>query len=59
MRRNWLKDGNDITYVHYPELSHAFVQMTADSKRCLEATQEVASLLGKGLAKAKAAAIAA
>jgi hypothetical protein len=53
------KDGNDITYVHYPELSHAFIQMTAHSKRCLEATQEVARLLGKGLAKAKAPAIAA
>jgi acetyl esterase/lipase len=23
------KDGNDITYVHYPDLSHAFIQMTA------------------------------
>ena len=41
-----------ITYVHYPDLSHAFVQMTAHSKRCLESTQEVARLLGKGLAKA-------
>jgi acetyl esterase len=46
------KDGNDITYVHYPDLSHAFIQMTAHSKRCLESTQEVARLLGKGLAKA-------
>ena len=46
------KDGNDITYVHYPELSHAFIQMTAHSKRYLEdSTQEVARLLGKGLAK--------
>jgi acetyl esterase len=48
------KDGNDITYVHYPDLSHAFIQMTAHSKRCLESTQEVARLLGKGLAKARA-----
>ncbi len=45
------KDGNDITYAHYPDLSHAFIQMTAHSKCCLEATQEVARLLGKGLAK--------
>jgi acetyl esterase/lipase len=22
-------DGNDITYVHYPELPHGFIQMTA------------------------------
>jgi acetyl esterase len=46
------KDGNHITYMHYPDLSHAFIQMTAHSKRCLESTQEVARLLGKGLAKA-------
>ena len=43
--------GNDITYVHYPDLSHAFVQMTAHSKRWLESTQEVARLPGKGLKK--------
>jgi acetyl esterase/lipase len=53
------KDGNDITYVHYPDLPHAFIQMTAHSQRCLESTQEVARLLGKGLAKKNAAAIAA
>jgi hypothetical protein len=40
------------TYVHYPDLSHAFIQMTAHSKSCLEPAQEVARLLGKGLAKA-------
>ena len=49
------KDGNDITYVHYPDLSHAFIQMTAHSKRCLEATQEVAQLLGEALQKVEAA----
>ena len=49
------KAGNDITYVHYPDLSHAFIQMTAHSKRCLEATQEVAQLLGKALQKVEAA----
>jgi acetyl esterase len=48
------KAGNDITYVHYPELSHAFIQMTAHSKRCLEATQEVARLLGEALQKVEA-----
>lgn len=48
------EDGNDITYVHYPDLTHAFIQMTAHSKRCLESTIEVAHLLGKGLAKANA-----
>jgi acetyl esterase len=49
------KDGNDITYVHYPDLSHAFIQMTAHSRRCLEATQEVAQLLGKALKRLEAA----
>ena len=43
------KDGNDITYVHYPDLSHAFIQMTAHSQRCLDSTQEIAQLLRKGL----------
>jgi acetyl esterase len=43
--------GNDITYVHYPDLPHAFIQMTAHSRRCLEATQEVAHLLGQALQK--------
>jgi len=45
------KDGNDITYVHYPELPHGFIQMTAHSKRCMEATLELARLLGEGLKK--------
>ena len=43
--------GNDLTYVHYPDLPHGFIQMTAHSKRCLEATQELARLLGEGLKK--------
>ena len=43
--------GNDITYVHYPELPHGFIQMTAHSRRCLEATQELARLLGEALRK--------
>ena len=43
------KDGNDITYVHYPDLPHGIIQMTAHSKRCLEATEEIARLLGERL----------
>jgi acetyl esterase len=42
-------DGNDITYVHHPDLPHGFIQMTAHSTRCLEATQELAALLGDAL----------
>jgi acetyl esterase len=43
--------GNDITYVHYPELPHGFIQMTAHSRRRLDATQELAGLLGEALRK--------
>ena len=45
------KDGNDITYVHYPDLPHGIIQMTTHSKRCLEATEEIARLLGEALQK--------
>lgn len=44
-------DGNDITYVHYPDLPHGFIQMTAHSRRCLQSTQELAGLLGNALPK--------
>ena len=39
--------GNDITYVHYPDLPHGIIQMTMHSRRCLEATEEIARLLGE------------
>ncbi len=45
------KDGNDLTYVHHPELPHGFIQMTAHSKRCMEATVELAGMLGDALKK--------
>jgi acetyl esterase len=45
------KDGNDITYVHYPELPHGIIQMNAHSKRCMEAALQLARLLGEGLKK--------
>ena len=41
--------GNDLTYVHHPDLPHGFIQMTAHSRRCLEATEELAGLLGEAL----------
>ncbi len=41
--------GNDITYVHYPDLPHGIIQMTMHSKRCLQATEEIARLLGQAL----------
>jgi acetyl esterase len=44
--------GNDITYVHYPDLPHGIIQMTMHSKRCLEATEEIARLLGNSLKNA-------
>ena len=42
--------GNDITYVHYPDLPHGLIQMTTHSKACLDATREIAALLGARLA---------
>ena len=41
--------GNDIAYVHYPDLPHGIIQMTMHSKACLEATIEIAALLGNSL----------
>lgn len=41
--------GNDLTYVHYPDLPHGIIQMTMHSRRCLEATEEIARLLGERL----------
>ncbi len=43
--------GNDLTYVHYPDLPHGIVQMTMHSRACLAATEEIARLLGEGLRK--------
>ena len=49
--RKLAEAGNDLTYVHHPDLPHGFIQMTAHSKRCLEATRELAGLLGDALRK--------
>ncbi len=49
--RKLAEAGNDLTYVHYPDLPHGIVQMTMHSKRCLEATEEIARLLGEALYK--------
>ena len=40
---------NDLTYVHYDDLPHAFIQMTRHSNRCFESTLELAQLLGASL----------
>ena len=44
--------GNDLTYVHHPHLPHGFIQMTAHSRHCLAATEELAGLLGRALRRA-------
>ena len=38
--------GNNVTYVHHEDLTHGFIQFTGRSKRCLDATGELARLLG-------------
>jgi len=48
--------GNDLTYVHYDDLPHGFIQMTRHSKRCLESTLEIARLLGEALKGSRASA---
>ena len=47
--RKLAEAGNDITFVHYPDLPHGIIQMTMHSHRCLEATEEIARLLGEAL----------
>ena len=43
--------GNDLIYVHYPDLPHGIIQMTMHSQACLLATEEIAALLGRKLAQ--------
>jgi hypothetical protein len=49
----WIVKPSTHDYVHYPDLPHGFIQLTAHSARCLEATQELAGLLGDALTKAE------
>lgn len=39
------KAGNDITYVHHPNLTHGFPQFTRWSRACHDATMELGDLL--------------
>ncbi len=41
--------GNDITYVHNPDLTHGFPQFTRYSKACHQATEELADLIQAGI----------
>jgi acetyl esterase/lipase len=43
--RKLAADGNDLTYVHNPDLTHGFPQFTRYSKACLQATEELADLI--------------
>lgn len=43
--------GNDITYINHEDLTHGFIQFTEQSKRCLQATEELARHLGDALRK--------
>lgn len=37
--------GNDLTYVHHPDLTHGFPQFTLHSRACLQATEQLADLI--------------
>ena len=39
--------GNDLTYVHNPDLTHGFIQFTTWSHACHTATIELAELIKK------------
>jgi acetyl esterase len=47
--RKLAADGNDVTYVHNPDLTHGFPQFTRYSKGCLEATELIADLIKQKL----------
>ncbi|MCQ8278507.1 alpha/beta hydrolase [Acetobacteraceae bacterium KSS8] len=47
--RKLAASGNDILYLHYPDLPHGIVQMTRHSRACLHATEEIARQLGERL----------
>jgi acetyl esterase len=40
---------NALTYVHHPDLTHGFIQFTNHSRRCLDATHQVADLMRERL----------
>jgi len=46
--------GNEITYVHYPDLPHGIIQMTMHPNACLQVMTEIADLLGQALSPYKA-----
>ena len=39
--------GNDLTYVHHPDLTHGFPQFTRSSKACHDATVQLADLIAE------------
>jgi acetyl esterase len=50
--RKLAADGNDVTYVHNPDLTHGFPQFTRHSKGCHVATEQLADLIKKKLLSA-------
>jgi acetyl esterase len=51
--RKLAADGNDVTYVHHPDLTHGFPQFTRYSKACHEATEQLADLIKQNLLRAR------
>jgi acetyl esterase len=51
--RKLAADGNDVTYVHNPDLTHGFPQFTRYSKACHTATEQLADLIREKLLSAR------
>jgi acetyl esterase len=50
--RKLAADGNDVTYIHNPDLTHGFPQFTRYSKGCHVATEQLADLIKQKLLSA-------
>jgi acetyl esterase len=53
--RKLAAEGNDVTYVHNPDLTHGFPQFTRYSKACHEATEQLADLIKQKLFRPRVA----
>ena len=43
------KDGTTVSYKHYEDMMHGFIQFTEKSKRCLQLTKDIGQVLCNAL----------